>query len=55
VFWLLDPSGFTGIDWKVAIFLFTILMCRRRGLQHFPAEACARGGAARAGRRLTEP
>ena len=25
-FWLLDPSGFTGIDWKVAIFLFTILI-----------------------------
>jgi RND superfamily putative drug exporter len=26
VFWLLDPEGFTGIDWKVAIFLFTILI-----------------------------
>jgi RND superfamily putative drug exporter len=26
VFWLLDPKGFTGIDWKVAIFLFTILI-----------------------------
>ena len=26
VCWLLDPSGFTGIDWKVAIFLFTILI-----------------------------
>ncbi len=26
VFWLLDPAGFTGIDWKVAIFLFTILI-----------------------------
>src|SRR5262249_12918495 len=26
VFWLLDPQGFTGIDWKVAIFLFTILI-----------------------------
>jgi RND superfamily putative drug exporter len=26
VFWLLDPHGFTGIDWKVAIFLFTILI-----------------------------
>ncbi len=26
VFWLLDPSGFTGIDWKVVIFLFTILI-----------------------------
>jgi len=25
-FWLLDPHGFTGIDWKVAIFLFTILI-----------------------------
>jgi RND superfamily putative drug exporter len=26
VFWLLDPHGFTGIDWRVAIFLFTILI-----------------------------
>jgi RND superfamily putative drug exporter len=26
VFWLLDPYGFAGIDWKVAIFLFTILI-----------------------------
>jgi RND superfamily putative drug exporter len=26
VFWLLNPHGFTGIDWKVAIFLFTILI-----------------------------
>jgi RND superfamily putative drug exporter len=26
VFWLLDPHGFSGIDWKVAIFLFTILI-----------------------------
>jgi putative drug exporter of the RND superfamily len=26
VFWMLDPHGFTGIDWKVAIFLFTILI-----------------------------
>ncbi len=26
VFWLVDPAGFTGIDWKVAIFLFTILI-----------------------------
>jgi RND superfamily putative drug exporter len=26
VFWLLDPHGFTGIDWKVAVFLFTILV-----------------------------
>jgi RND superfamily putative drug exporter len=26
VFWALDPAGFTGIDWKVAIFLFTILI-----------------------------
>jgi hypothetical protein len=24
--WLLDPHGFTGIDWKVAMFLFTILI-----------------------------
>jgi RND superfamily putative drug exporter len=26
LFWALDPHGFTGIDWKVAIFLFTILI-----------------------------
>ena len=26
VFWLLDPHGFNGIDWKVVIFLFTILI-----------------------------
>src|SRR5439155_18945931 len=26
LFWLLDPHGFAGIDWKVAIFLFTILI-----------------------------
>jgi RND superfamily putative drug exporter len=26
VFWALDPSGFVGLDWKVAIFLFTILI-----------------------------
>jgi RND superfamily putative drug exporter len=26
VFWLLDPGGFVGIDWKVAVFLFTILI-----------------------------
>lgn len=26
VFWCLDPGHFTGIDWKVAIFLFTILV-----------------------------
>ena len=26
VFWLLDPHGFVGIDWRVAIFLFTILI-----------------------------
>jgi RND superfamily putative drug exporter len=26
VFWALDPYGFAGIDWKVAIFLFTILI-----------------------------
>jgi RND superfamily putative drug exporter len=26
LFWSLDPHGFAGIDWKVAIFLFTILI-----------------------------
>ncbi len=26
VFYLLDPHGFTGIDWKIAIFLFAILI-----------------------------
>ncbi len=26
LFWLLDPHGFTGMDWKVGIFLFTILV-----------------------------
>jgi RND superfamily putative drug exporter len=26
VFWLLDPSGFSGLDWKVPTFLFTILI-----------------------------
>jgi RND superfamily putative drug exporter len=26
VFWLLDPAGFAGIDWKVTVFLFTILI-----------------------------
>jgi RND superfamily putative drug exporter len=26
VFYLLDPAGFSGIDWRVAIFLFTILI-----------------------------
>jgi putative drug exporter of the RND superfamily len=26
VFWLLDPQGFVGLDWKVAMFLFTILI-----------------------------
>lgn len=26
IFWLLNPHGFSGIDWKVAIFLFTILI-----------------------------
>src|SRR5262249_33164796 len=26
VFWVLDPQGFAGIDFRVAIFLFTILI-----------------------------
>ena len=26
VFWALDPQGFAGLDWKVVIFLFTILI-----------------------------
>jgi uncharacterized membrane protein YdfJ with MMPL/SSD domain len=26
VFWILDPVGYAGLDWKVAIFLFTILV-----------------------------
>lgn len=26
LFWLLDPQGFMGLSWKVAIFLFTILI-----------------------------
>jgi RND superfamily putative drug exporter len=26
VFWLLDPSGFPGLEWKVPLFLFTILV-----------------------------
>jgi RND superfamily putative drug exporter len=26
VFWMLDPSGFAGLDWKVPVFLFTILI-----------------------------
>ena len=26
VFWAIDPSGFTGMDWKVPMFLFTILI-----------------------------
>jgi len=26
VFWALDPGGFNGLDWKVTMFLFTILI-----------------------------
>jgi RND superfamily putative drug exporter len=26
IFWLLNPHGFSGFDWKVALFLFTILI-----------------------------
>jgi putative drug exporter of the RND superfamily len=26
VFWAMDPAGFAGLDWKVTMFLFTILI-----------------------------
>jgi RND superfamily putative drug exporter len=26
LFWTLDPTGFVGLDWKVSLFLFTILI-----------------------------
>lgn len=26
IFWAMDPSGFAGLDWKVPMFLFTILI-----------------------------
>ena len=26
LFWMMDPSGFAGLDWKVPMFLFTILI-----------------------------